>query len=205
MVSSGGEKMRLKAWATAKPKHRRLINFLTTSPCDIIVCLRAKKKLVQQEGQNGRKEWVELPDPVAEQEESFVYETTGLAIIDHEHRAKWQKLPHGMHSLIPSGTMIKPEHGAAIGQWRASGVGSDASVEELLPILTKAAAAGMESLHAAWKQHVVPAHKGVLKEMSDRHKPNLKKIAEDADEAREAELKRQSEPEVTGSGDIFKD
>lgn len=183
MIEAKGQGYRMPAWGKMKPAHNAFINYLTTSPCHVICCVRAKKKMVEQIGPNGKKEWVELPDLVAEQQENFTYEMLAAALIDDDHKAKWTKVPEPLKGVLSPG-VITPEQGAAIRDWVSGGATIDEEVNRHLGQLRVIAGnKGRAGMTAYWKETVKKLPAAVQKALTE-HADDLGRMADEADEIR---------------------
>lgn len=186
MIEQNGQRYRMPAWGRMKPAHNQFVNHLTMAPCHVICCVRAKKKLVEQtDPKTNRKEWVELPDLVAEQQENFVYEMTAAALLDDEHNAKWTKVPEPLKGVLVPG-VINPEQGAAIRDWVSGGADIDQEVNQHLSQLRIIAGnKGLSAMEAYWNETVQKLPKNVQVELKV-HTEDLKKMAAESDEMRNA-------------------
>lgn len=183
MIEQRGQGFRMPAWGKMKPAHNQFVNHLTMAPCHVICCVRAKKKLVEQVGPNGKKEWVELPDLVAEQQENFVYEMTAAALIDEDHNAKWTKVPEPLKGVLVPG-VIRPEQGEAIRDWVSGGIAIDEEVNlHLGQLRVIAGNKGREGMTAYWKDTVRKLPAAVQKVLTE-HADELGRMADEADEIR---------------------
>lgn len=183
MIESKGQGYRMPAWGKMKPAHNQFVNNLTMMPCHVICCVRAKKKLVEQIGPNGKKEWVELPDLVAEQQENFVYEMTAAALIDDEHNAKWTKVPEPLKGVLSPG-VITIEQGKAIRDWVGGGATYDKEINAHLGKLRQLAGnEGVEAMNAYWAGTVKKLPAAIVAGLT-AHIPELKRMAAEADEIR---------------------
>lgn len=183
IIEQRGQNFRMPAWGKMKPAHNQFVNHLTMMPCHVICCVRAKKKLVEQVGPNGKKEWVELPDLVAEQQENFVYEMTAAALIDDEHQAKWTKVPEPLKGVLAPG-VITIDQGKAIREWVGGGASYDKEINEHLGRLRQLAGNdGVDAMNAYWAGTVKKLRKPIIEALT-AHIPELKKMATEADEIR---------------------
>lgn len=164
LVAKRGAKHQMVGWSQIKPRHRRFINRLTLMPCHVICCVRAKDKLMEREV-NGTKEWVMLPDPVAEQEKDFIYEMTAAALIGQDHKARWIKVPLPLADVLKDG-MIEVAQGQGLREWVDGGVPVDPNFEKVLSELRNTAnEKGTEAMRAVWAKHCLePGPKGKMKQ-----------------------------------------
>lgn len=184
MIEARGQSYRMPAWGKMKPAHNAFVNHLTMAPCHVICCIRAKKKLVEQTGPNGKKEWVELPDLVAEQQENFVYEMTAAALIDDEHNAKWTKVPEPLKGVLVPG-VINKDQGKAIHDWVNGGASYDEEINKHLSELRILAGnKGADAMNAYWKETVKSLPDPIQTALAT-HIPDLKRTAQEADAIRQ--------------------
>ena len=196
MIEQHGQRYRMPAWGKMKPAHNQFVNHLTMAPCHVICCVRAKKKLVEQiDPKTNKKEWVELPDLVAEQQENFVYEMTAAALIDEDHKAKWTKVPEPLKGVLIPGVINKGQ-GEAIRDWVNGGVAYDEEINKHLSELRiRAGNKGLAAMEEYWNKTVQKQPKPVQIALKT-HTDDLKKMAVEADEIRQR-AEQTDKPEVT--------
>lgn len=186
LIEAKGQGYRMPAWGRLKPQHNQFVNNLTMLPFHVICCVRAKKKMVEQvNADTGKKEWIELPDLVAEQQENFIFEMTASALIDDEHNAKWVKVPEPLKGVLVPG-VIKISQGEAIRQWVNGGASFDQEASALLAEARQIAENdGIEALRKFWtsrlKEATAPAQAKI-----ESHKDELVRAAREADRIRES-------------------
>ena len=184
MIEQHGQRYRMPAWGKMKPAHNQFVNHLTMAPCHVICCVRAKKKLVEQiDPKTNKKEWVELPDLVAEQQENFVYEMTAAALIDEDHKAKWTKVPEPLKGVLIPGVINKGQ-GEAIRDWVNGGAAFDEEINKHLSELRILAGnKGLAAMEAYWNGTVHKLSRPIQAALKD-HTEDLKKMAAESDEIR---------------------
>ena len=198
MIEQNGQRYRMPAWGKMKPQHNNFVNHLTTAPCHVICCVRAKKKMIEQvDPKTNKKEWIELPDLVAEQQENFVYEMTAAALIDEDHNAKWTKVPEPLKAVLVPG-VINKDQGAAIKDWVSGGVSFDQEVNKHLGELRRIAGnQGRDGLNKYWTDTVQAQAPAIIEELK-AHVDELGRMADEADDIRanaDTGPKAETEPE----------
>ena len=199
LVAEKGQKMRMPAWGRVKAQHRRFVNAVTSSPCHLILCMRAKNKMVEE----GRGNWVQLPDPVPEQQAEFVYEMTAAAMIDGEHNAQWTKVPEPLKGVLVPG-IINREQGEAIGAWVRGGSAINAEAEAHIARLREASfEGGSAAMNAYWAGHIKGSVTGVTLAQIKGELPELQRLAEQADaiKAQQDKLAESHGPQPTAATD----
>lgn len=184
MIEKNGQRYRMPAWGKMKPAHNQFVNHITMAPCHVICCVRAKKKMVEQvDPKTNKKEWIELPDLVAEQQESFVYEMTAAALIDEEHKAKWTKVPEPLKGVLAAGVISKSQ-GKAIADWVSGGASYDEEVNKHLSELRLLAGnGGAAKMNAYWTETVKTLAAPIVAALRE-HVADLQKMAAEADAIR---------------------
>lgn len=180
-TATGGELKGLQKWAKPKARHKRFVQTLLTTRMHIIVCLRAKEKLIQKDGEIVSIGWV----PV--QEKFFGYEMTVRLFLPEGVQPgvpQLIKCPSDLIGAFPDGRRISVDTGASIAQWVHGGVPVDAVLFKLKTEAEEAASAGGAVLDA-FLRRLTKTEKAKLQPFG----ANLRSIAEtvDREEAENAE------------------
>lgn len=177
--SSGGELKGLAKWAKPKARHKRFVQTLLTTRMHIIVCLRAKEKLIQKGNEIVSGGWV----PV--QEKSFGYEmTVRLAFPEGQPPGvpELVKCPADLLGAFATGKHVSVQTGERIAEWVHGGAPVDAAFVTLKADAEEAAGGGNEVLDK-YLARLTKAQKDGLRPFG----ANLRSIATTADkEAAEA-------------------
>ena len=178
--SQGRELQGLAKWAKPKARHKRFVQKLLTTRMHLIVCLRAKEKLIQEGSTITSGGWV----PV--QEKSLGYEMTVRLFFPDGVKPgvpELVKCPADLLGAFTTGAQVSVESGARIAEWVKGGVPVDQEAVTLKQEAEEAASGGGAVLDAFLKR--------LTKTQKDKLKPfgaNLRSIADTADkEAAEAE------------------
>ena len=179
IAETGGGKG-LQKWAKPKARHKRFVQTLLTTRMHIIVCLRAKEKLIQQGSDIISGGWV----PV--QEKMFGYEMTVRLFFPEGSKPGVPdliKCPADLLGAFTTGAQVSVDSGARIAEWVKGGAPVDQEAVTLKQEAEEAASGGGAVLDAFLKR--------LTKTQKDKLKPfgaNLRSIADTADkEAAEAE------------------
>jgi len=182
----------LVKWAGPKARHKRWIAALLQSHMHVILCVRAKEKLVQK-GSGPRAEIVS-EGMVPIQEKGFIFETTVQVLMHHEanRRATYtvEKCPGDLLSAFPEGQKISVATGERIAEWVSGGAPVDHELETLKRAGEQAAEGGKDAFGKWWNEPAV-------KRAWDRLRPfldNFRSIALTADEERTRQTERAEEP-----------
>lgn len=172
IAEAGGGKG-LQKWAKPKARHKRFVQTLLTTRMHIIVCLRAKEKLLQQGGDIVSGGWV----PV--QEKFFGYEMTVRLSFPEGCKPgvpELVKCPADLLGAFRGSEQVSVDAGARIAEWVKGGAPVDPALQALKTEAEEAAAGGAAVLDAFWKR--------LSKPQKDALKPfgaNLRSIADTAD------------------------
>lgn len=171
--SSGGELKGLAKWAKPKARHKRFVQTLLTTRMHIIVCLRAKEKMLQVGGDIVSGGWV----PV--QEKFFGYEMTVRLSFPEGGKPgipDLVKCPEDLLGAFIPGQQVSTESGARIAQWVKGGVPVD---QEVIALKREAeeAAEGGEAVLDAFILRLPKSKKASLAPFG----ANLRSIAKTAD------------------------
>lgn len=166
-------------WAQPKARHKRFVQALLNTRMHLVICLRAKEKLVQM-AVNGKQEIVSQ-GYVSVQDKRFVYETTVQLFMPKDDPKKLgipriDKCPEDLLPAFPHGQRISTETGKKIAEWISGGIAVDADLEALRHEAEDAADGGTAVLRAFWDRLGKPQQKMLAPFME-----NLKSIAAVAD------------------------
>lgn len=180
--SSG--KQGLVKWAAPKARHKRFVQALLSTRMHLVLCLRAKEKLVQGRNPATGKEEIVSQGYVAVQDKRFIYETTvQLRMNGNGKRGTYvvEKCPEDLLGAFPEGAKISAETGRAIAEWVAGGAPIDHALEALKREAEEAAAGGTEAFRTWWASDSAKPRRAALRDFL----PNLQSIAQEADAERE--------------------
>lgn len=177
-TQSGRPLSGLQKWAKPKARHKRFVQTLLTTRMHIIVCLRAKEKMIQRQGPNGKDEivsggWV----PV--QEKFFGYEMTLRLFFPEGQKPgvpELVKCPADLLGAFATGAQVSVETGTRIAEWVHGGTPVDSALVELKREAEEAAEGGSEVLD----KFILTLTKG-QKEKLKPFGANLRSIAETTD------------------------
>lgn len=183
--ASGKSLTGLQKWAKPKARHKRFVQNLLTTRMHIILCLRAKEKLIQRKGADGKDEIVSQ-GWVPEQEKTLGYEMTVRLSFPEGPKPgvpEIIKCPADLLGAFPPGQLVSVDTGARIAEWVHGGVPVDQEAVTLKRDAEEAADGGGAVLDTYLKT-LTKAQKGKLAPFG----ANLRSIADTADkEAAEAE------------------
>lgn len=179
----------LNKWAKPKARHKKFVQALLATRMHIIVCLRAKEKMLQRAGADGKEEivsggWV----PV--QEKGFKFEMTVRLFFAGGGKKgvpELLKCPEDLLGAFPEGQQICVETGAKIAEWVHGGVPIDPEYAALKAEAEEAAEGG-ETVLDAFIKNLPRSKKDKLRLIG----PNLRSIAKAADQEDAEELLRQT-------------
>lgn len=162
-------------WAQPKARHKRFVQALLNTRMHLIICLRAKEKMVQK----GKE--VVSEGYVSVQDKRFIYETTVQLFMPNDDPKKrgiprLDKCPEDLLSAFPAGQKITVETGKRIAEWIAGGSPVDHAFETLKREAEESAEGGMDVLKALWNRLTKPQQRQIAPYMD-----NLKSIAATAD------------------------
>lgn len=189
MAEAGGGKGLVK-WANPKARHKKFVQSMLNSRMHIILCARAKEKMIQVTAANQRKyPRAKVGDiftegMVAIQEKRFIYEMTVqifLPIPDDPEGPRGvpvlEKCPKDLLGGFPPGEQISIATGQRIAEWVSGGEPVDQSAQDLKREAEDMASFGTERMRAWW---------GGLSKAQQRqlqgNLPNLRSIAQTADD-----------------------
>lgn len=136
IAEAGGGKG-LQKWAKPKARHKRFVQTLLTTRMHIIVCLRAKEKLIQRKGAEGKEEIVSA-GWVPVQEKFFGYEMTvrlAFPLDGIPGVPELVKCPADLLGAFVPGLKVSVDSGARIAEWVKGGVPVD---QESMTLKTEA-------------------------------------------------------------------
>jgi hypothetical protein len=190
IAEAGGGKG-LQKWAKPKARHKRFVQALLTTRMHIIVCLRAKEKLIQQGGDIVSAGWV----PV--QEKFFGYEMTVRLSFPEGGKPgvpELIKCPADLLGAFRSGEQVSPAAGARIAEWVKGGAPVDSALMAMKREAEEAAEGGAAVLDA-FILRLTKTQKAALAPFG----ANLRSIAVTADkEAAEATTESEGVPSFAG-------
>lgn len=194
---SGKSLTGLQKWAKPKARHKRFVQVMLTTRMHIILCLRAKEKLVQRKGADGRDEIVST-GWVPEQEKSLGYEMTVRLFFPEGVKPGVPdivKCPADLLGAFTPGAQVSLESGARIAAWVKGGVPVDQAAVTLKREAEEAAEGGANVLDTYWKT-LTKAQRDMLKPFG----ANLRSIADTADKqaAEDAEPGQDGVPSFAG-------
>lgn len=144
------------AWASVKPRYRRLVERIVQAKTHVIICMRAKP--VMQEGfGNNRKNAREtklrradIPwDIAADRDLIFEMSASMLMVPEHPGQPLLLKCPDHFRSLFAGNKRVDTEMGLKMQAWAAAG-GSDPTEKKLLDDAREAARRGRDALQTFW-------------------------------------------------------
>lgn len=177
-------KQGLVKWAAPKARHKRFVQALLSTRMHLVLCLRAKEKLVQGRNPATGKEEIVSQGYVSVQDKRFIYETTvQLRMHGNGKRGTYvvEKCPEDLLGAFPEGAKISTETGKAIAEWVSGGAPVDHAMEALKREAEEAAAGGTEAFRTWWASDAVKPRRAALRDFL----PNLQSIAAEADAERE--------------------
>lgn len=191
--ASGKALSGLQKWAKPKARHKRFVQALLTTRMHIIVCLRAKEKLIQEGNTITSGGWV------PEQEKSFGYEMTVRLFFPEGVKPGVPdliKCPADLLGAFTPGAQVSVESGARIAEWVKGGDPVDQAAVTLKREAEEAAEGGGTVLDTYLKT-LTKAQKDTLKPFG----ANLRSIADTADRqaAEDAESNADSVPSFAGT------
>lgn len=177
----------LNKWAKPKARHKKFLWALLTTRMHIIVCLRAKEKMIQDKngGEITSGGWVPI------QEKGFGYEMTVRLFFPSGGKKgvpELRKCPEDLLGAFPDGGQISIESGARIAEWVHGGVPVDTEIIALKRDAEEAAEGGETVLDTFLK--------GLPKSKKDKLRPfgaNLRSIAVTSDKEAAEEAAREQE------------
>lgn len=137
----------LAKWMQPKMRHKKFIQKLLTTRMHIIMCLRAKEKMVQR----GKDVVSEGFQPV--QDKRFIYEMTVNAFLPNSGKRgipEIQKCPGALWGAFVPGEQVSMATGVKIAKWVADGDPVDANLMALKAEAEEAAEGGRDVLRKYW-------------------------------------------------------
>lgn len=177
-------------WAMAKREHKRFMNALLQSNMHVICCIRAREKIKQQKGADGKIEIVPLGiTPVTEKNVMFEM-TTSLMMWDAGKSQQVMKCPEELLPILGRERgYLTAADGAALRAW-VDGAGQlDQDVERARNIMRTACEGGLSVMQAEWGRLSKKAQR-ILKD--DGTLATLKTAAQAFDEQRKAGNREQA-------------
>ena len=143
-------------WSLAKREHKRFMNALLQSNMHIICCIRAREKIKQQKGADGKLEIIPLGVlPVTEKNVMFEM-TASLLMWDAGRSQQVMKCPAELMPILGREEgYLTANDGQALRAWVDGAKQLDPEVEKWRNVLRTATEQGMAALEAAWVK--VPA------------------------------------------------
>lgn len=179
-TSEGKPLTGLIKWAAPKARHKKFVQSLLNTRMHLIICLRAKEKLVQVTI-NGKKEIVS-EGFISIQDKRFIFETTVQIFMPHDvpHTKlgipRLDKCPEDLLPAFPANERISVKTGELIAAWVKGGIPVDHAMETLRHEAEEAADGGTKVLKAFWDRLGKEQQRGLKPYME-----NFKSIAETAD------------------------
>lgn len=177
-------------WNNAKRENKRLVMRLLYANMHIIVCLRAreKSKIIPKDQSASRKEEVISLGIQPICEKNFPYEMLlSFMVEEKSHLASVLKCPEGLIGLFQQPKMLTRTDGEKIIEWNNKAPEADPS--DRLKKRARVAAEDGKDAYASFYKALPNAEKKIL--FDSTHEEN-KYIAEQADVAREAERKEET-------------
>lgn len=144
------------AWASVKPRYRRLVERIVQASTNVIICMRAKP--VMQEGfgdkrRNARDTKLrraDLPwDIAADRDLIFEMSASMLMVPEHPGQPILLKCPDHFRGLFAGNKRVDAEMGERMRAWAEAG-GADPEEKALLDGARTAARGGRDALQAFW-------------------------------------------------------
>lgn len=180
-------KQGLVKWAQPKARHKKFVQVLLSTRMHLIICLRAKEKLVQTG--SGPSAKIVSEGFVSVQDKRFIFETTVQLFMHNKptERGRYtiEKCPQDLLGAFPESQKITVATGARIAEWVNGGAPVDYGLEGVKRAGEEAAEKGTEAFRAWWNSHDAAAHRDRLRPFLD----NFRSIAQAADD--EAAAQRQ--------------
>ena len=186
-AEASGQQGLLK-WANPKARHKKFVQHLLNTRMHVVICLRAKEKLVPVTAANIAKyPGAKVKDIVSEgmvsiQDKRFIYEQTVQLFLPLPEAGQprgvpvLEKCPKDLLGAFPPGEQISVATGERIAEWVAGGAPVDHAAEALQRTAEETAAGGTAMMREWWK--------GLTKDQQKKLSPtlpNLRSIAETAD------------------------
>lgn len=149
-------------WAMAKREHKRFMNALLQSNMHVICCIRAREKIKQQKGTDGKIEIIPLGImPVTEKNVMFEM-TASLMMWDAGQSQQVMKCPSELMDVLgrESG-YLTPQDGKSLRDWVDGAKQLDQDVERARSIMKTACEGGLAAMEAEWKKLPKKAQKAL--------------------------------------------
>lgn len=176
-------KQGLVKWAAPKARHKKFVQTLLSTRMHLVLCLRAKEKLVQKQV-NGKQEIIS-EGFVSVQDKRFIYETTVQLFMRSTNGKRGsyvvEKCPEDLLGAFPADEKVRIETGKAIAEWVSGGAAIDHTLEALKREAAEAAGGGKDAFGKWWNSEAVKPKRGRLRDQLS----NLQSIAAEADAERE--------------------
>lgn len=177
-IADGNKLTGLNKWAGPKARHKRFVQTLLTTRMHVIVCLRAKEKMLQSKDAEGKTiivsgGWI----PV--QEKSFGYEMTARLFFPEGVKPGVPdliKCPADLLGAFRFGEQVSVEAGARIAEWVRGGAPVDPALQDLKREAEEAAEGG-EAVLDSFIKRLTKTQKASLTPFG----ANLRSIAKTAD------------------------
>ena len=175
-IAEASNKKGLAKWRDPKMAYKRMTNALFRSPTNMIFCLRAKTKFVQQADGN-------IVDagqvPIADNR--FIYEMTVSAHMESGTRTPLHpvKAPEEIAHCIKPAEFITEQSGEIIAGWLAGGETVDPECDRWRALARERAGEGSVAFRDWWPNNVT---KDVARKYLDPIMAELKQLAGDADD-----------------------
>lgn len=173
---NGRQLQGLIKWAKPKAAHKRFVQALLRTRMHVIVCLRAKEKLIQS---RDNKE-IHSEGFVSIQDKRFIFEVTVQLFLHNDPSTRGtytiEKCPEDLLPAFPAGEKISEQTGARIAEWVRGGAPVDHDRRSLVERARDEAGKGTDALRHFFEA-LAPAGKLKLKPELD----NLKSIAAQMD------------------------
>ncbi len=175
----------LVKWANPKARHKKFVNSLLTTRMHLIICLRAKEKMVQRGKEVISDGWTSI------QEKNFMYEMTVQLHMTENGLFTIDKCPKDLLGAFPIGTPISELNGRRVAEWVDGGAPIDTALQALKVEAQEAAERGTTVLKAFWGRLNKMQQTSILHLMD-----NLKSVAAVADEEAAKESASQNQIEL---------
>jgi hypothetical protein len=180
----------LNKWARPKARHKKFVQTLLTTRMHIIVCLRAKEKMLQGKDDATGKETIVSGGWVPIQEKGFGFEMTVRLFFPGTGKKgvpELRKCPQDLLGAFPEGMQVSVETGERIAEWVHGGVPVDGEAMVLKRDAQEAAEGG-ETVLDAFILRLTKSQKTKLAPFG----ANLRSIAVQADKDAAEEANQES-------------
>lgn len=186
-------------WALSKLRHKKLINVITQSRQDLIICLRASEKSKPVRGDDGKMKWKEL-GIMPTCEKNFPFEMTIRIQLDEAYKPSCKKAPREVKQHFTDKLLLlTPEIGKAIKRWSNAGETINIELRALKQECREAAMFGNTSLDDFFKNLAID-RKNMLKNYSNEEfQKECRSLADESDRVTKAA------EEEKNNGGLFED